>query len=148
MGCATSCYFKLSKILSFTAFIGMKSKPKTWITIHSSQERNLLACFDCLEIVDNYRGSGPRIELGSQEPWLAKLLCYTTVAIKGIYLSTFQGSEQPEITFPASPFEPCSLLGRPGISSWATGKMMTRTMSKSLAKPQLFTIDEADGGHT
>lgn len=25
---------------------------------------------------------------------------------------------------------------------------MTRTMSKSLAKPQLFTIDRADGGHT
>lgn len=68
MGCATSCYLKLSKILSFTAFIGMKNKPKTCITVHSSRARNLLACFDCLEIVDNYRGSDPRIELGSQEP--------------------------------------------------------------------------------
>ena len=49
----------------------MKNKPKTCITVHSSRARNLLACFDCLEIVD-YRGSDPRIELGSQGPWVGK----------------------------------------------------------------------------
>ena len=111
MGCATSCYFKLSKILSFTAFRNEK-RPKTCITVHSSRARNLLACFDCLEIVD-YRGSDPRIELGSQGPWVGK-----TYLLHKSHLRASICQHPREVNNPRPPFRHRLWAMQPAWPSW------------------------------